>query len=86
MFKHKCSVVKDGREGRSGGLCYLSIGVLVMLVVAGVVVLLDETKVLLPLSLQRAGSALGIGRQVTLRKATHTHKQPIMEGQLKRLF
>lgn len=62
MFKHECSVAKDGREGLSGGLYYLSVGVLVMLVVTGVVVLLDETEVLLPLSLQCAGSALGIGR------------------------
>lgn len=66
---------------------YLSVGVLVMLVVAGVVVLLDETKVFLPLSLQRAGSALGIGRQVTLRTAirthtyTHTHtNSPLWKG------
>lgn len=75
-------------ERRSERWCYLSVCVLVMLVIAGVVVLLDEPEVLLPLSLQRAGSALGIGRQVTLRKAihTHTHKHPIMEGQLKLLF
>lgn len=62
---------------------YLSVGVLVMLVIAGVVVLLDETEVLLPFSLKRAGSALGIGRQVTLRTAirtdTDTHS-PLWKG------
>lgn len=49
---------------------YLSVGVLVVLIIAGVIVLLDETKVLLPLPLQHTVSPLCIGREITLKKKT----------------
>lgn len=46
---------------------YLSVRVLMVLVVAGVVILLDEAKVFLPLPLQDALSPLCISWEVTLR-------------------
>lgn len=46
---------------------YLSVRVLMVLIVAGVVILLDEAKVFLPLPLQDALSPLGISWEVTLR-------------------
>lgn len=48
---------------------YLSVRVLMVLVIAGVVVLLDEAKILLPLPLQDVLSPLSVGWQVTLRKS-----------------
>lgn len=54
------------REPRRARL-YLSVRVLMVLVVAGVVILLDEAKVFLPLPLQDALSPLRIRREVTLR-------------------
>ena len=50
---------------------YLSVGVLVVLVVARVVVLLDEAEVLLPLPLQRALPALCVGGEVALWGGEH---------------
>lgn len=45
---------------------YLSVRVLVVLVVAGVVILLDEAKVLLPLPLQDALSPLSVSWEIAL--------------------
>lgn len=53
-----------GRAGCVGP--YLSVGVLMVLVIAGVVVLLDEAKVLLTLPLQCALPPLGVGGEVAL--------------------
>lgn len=47
---------------------YLSVSVLVVLIIAGVIVLLDEAKVLLPLPLQHAVSPLRVGGEITLKK------------------
>lgn len=55
-----------GEAGRVRGQ-YLSVGVLVVLVVAGVVILLDEAEVFLPLPLERALSPLRVRREVALR-------------------
>lgn len=49
-------------------LIYLSVRVLMVFVVAGVVVLLDEAEVFLSLPLQDTVSPLCIGGEVTLKK------------------
>ena len=50
------------------GSIYLSVCVLVVFVIAGVVVLLDEAEIFLPLPLQDAVSPLCVGWQVTLKE------------------
>lgn len=50
-----------------GQTAYLSVGVLVMLLIARVVILLDEAKVLLPLPLQGQLPSLGVCREIALK-------------------
>lgn len=58
---------KQSKRAPRRARLYLSVRVLMVLVVAGVVILLDEAKVFLPLPLQDALSPLRISREVTLR-------------------
>lgn len=55
---------------------YLSVGVLVVLLVPGVVVLLDEAKVLLPLALQGQLAALRVGREIALQWENSAQSRP----------
>lgn len=62
----KAAKKQSKREPQRARL-YLSVRVLMVLIVAGVVILLDEAKVFLPLPLQDALSPLRISWEVTLR-------------------
>lgn len=55
---------------QSGGMnagCYLPVGVSVVLVCSGVIILLDEAKILLSLSLENQLPAIHISREVALK-------------------
>lgn len=55
---------------------YLSVGVLVVLLVPGVVVLLDEAEVLLPFPLQGQLPALRVGREIALHWESSAQGRP----------
>lgn len=55
---------------------YLSVGVLVVLLVPGVVVLLDEAKVLLPFPLQGQLPALRVGGEIALHRGNPAQGSP----------
>lgn len=60
-------------QQRAAAYIYLSVGVLMVLVVAGVVILLDEAKIFLPLPLQDTLSSLCISWEVTLQGGNTRH-------------
>lgn len=64
---------------------YLSVGVLMVFVIAGVVVLLNEAKVLLPFPLQRALPPLGVGWEVALWGGGEKRNLCFCTGQLQHL-
>lgn len=61
------AAASSSEQQRAAAHVYLSVRVLMVLVVAGVVILLDEAKIFLPLPLQDALSPLCISWEVTLR-------------------
>lgn len=64
MLQERGKGYTQSRKTEEGS--YLSVGVLVVLLVPGVVVLLDEAKVLLPFPLQGQLPALRVGGEIAL--------------------